>query len=112
MASNRSMALSEFEIAIGGITSIPVVSGLAFLVYKSFGDNSLDTSKLKGKKKPAVKNETSASEKKLSRTNSENPKMSNDPPVTTKEKTKPGNPPTTSKEESSVPNKKETDVKT
>ena len=48
------MALSEFEIAIGGLTSIPVVGGLIFLGYKSLGESSLDTSKLKPKKKPAV----------------------------------------------------------
>ena len=48
------MALSEFEIVIGGLTSIPVVGGLIFLGYKSFGEGSLDTSKLKPKKKTAV----------------------------------------------------------
>ena len=48
------MALSEFEIAIGGLTSIPVVGGLIFLGYKSLGEGSLDTSKLKPKKKTAV----------------------------------------------------------
>jgi hypothetical protein len=48
------MALSEFEIVIGGLTSIPVVGGLIFLGYKSLGEGSLDTSKLKPKKKTAV----------------------------------------------------------
>ena len=48
-----AMALSEFEIAIGGLTSIPVVGGLIFLGYKSLGEGSLDTSKLKPKKKTA-----------------------------------------------------------
>ena len=49
------MALSEFEIAIGGLTSIPVLSGLIFLGYKSVGEISLDTSKLKPKKRPAFR---------------------------------------------------------
>ena len=44
------MALSGFEIAIGGITSIPVTGGLIFLGYKSFGEKNLDASKLKPKK--------------------------------------------------------------
>ncbi len=105
------MALNEFEIAIGGITSIPIVSGLIFLGYKSFGENSLDTSKLKTKKKPAVKNETSSSEKKVAATKNENPEMRNDPPVTIKKQTNPGDPPTTAKEESSAPSKKEPDIK-
>ena len=48
------MALSEFEIVIGGLTSIPVVGGLIFLGYKSFGEGSLDASKLKPKNKTAV----------------------------------------------------------
>ena len=48
------MALSGFEIAMGGITSIPVVGGLIFLGYKSFGESSLDASKLKlNKKQPS-----------------------------------------------------------
>ena len=45
------MALSEFEITIGGLTSIPAVGGLIFLGYKSLGEGSLDTSKLKPKKR-------------------------------------------------------------
>ena len=44
------MALSGFEIAIGGITSIPVTGGLIFLGYKSFGEKNLDSSKFKPKK--------------------------------------------------------------
>ena len=58
------MALSEFEIAIGGLTSIPVVGGLIFLGYKSLGESSLDTSKLKPKKKTAVAEGTPTPEKK------------------------------------------------
>ena len=44
------MALTGFEIAIGGITSIPVTAGLVFLGYKIFGEKQLDVSKLKTKK--------------------------------------------------------------
>ena len=39
------MALSGFEIAIGGISSIPVVGGLIFLGFKAFGEKNLDASK-------------------------------------------------------------------
>ena len=59
-----AMALSGFEIAMGGITSIPVVGGLIFLGYKSFGESSLDASKLKPKQKTAVKKEAPAPDKK------------------------------------------------
>ena len=59
-----AMALSGFEIAMGGITSIPVVGGLIFLGYKSFGESSLDASKLKPKQKTTVKKETPAPDKK------------------------------------------------
>ena len=58
------MALSGFEIAMGGITSIPMVGGLIFLGYKSFGESSLDASKLKPKQKTTVKKETPAPDKK------------------------------------------------
>ena len=49
------MALSGFEIAIGGITSIPVTGGLIFLGYKAFGEKNLDASKLKPKKPAQAK---------------------------------------------------------
>ena len=49
------MALSGFEIAIGGITSIPVTVGLIFLGYKSFGEKNLDASKFKPKKPAQAK---------------------------------------------------------
>ena len=58
------MALSEFEIALGGLTSIPVVGGLIFLGYKSLGESSLDTSKLKPKKKTADAKGTPTADKK------------------------------------------------
>ena len=66
------MALSGFEIAMGGITSIPVVGGLIFLGYKSFGESSLDASKLKPKQKTAVKKETPAPDKKEIKEKSQN----------------------------------------
>ena len=50
MILQKSMALTGFEIAIGGITSIPVTASLVFLGYKIFGEKQLDVSKLKPKK--------------------------------------------------------------
>ena len=44
------MSLSEFEISVGGITSIPLTSSLVLLLYKAFGEKRLDASKLKLKK--------------------------------------------------------------
>ena len=48
------MGLSAFEIAVGGIASIPVLGVLIFLIYKAFGEKNLDTSKLKPKKAASV----------------------------------------------------------
>ena len=53
LLDQSAMALSGFEIAVGGIASIPVLGGLVLLGYKAFGEKNLDTSKLKPKK-PAV----------------------------------------------------------
>ena len=127
------MALSEFEIAIGGITSIPVVGGLIFLGFKSFGEKSLDTSKLKPKKKPVVKKETPtsevkkekpatevkketpatevkkeppASEEKISTTKIEDSEISNNPSGSTKEDASPSEQPTVVSEKASTPGKK------
>ena len=50
MIQQRTMALTGFEIAIGGITSIPVTAGLIFLGFKTFGEKNLDTTKFKPKK--------------------------------------------------------------
>ena len=44
------MSLSGFEIAVGGITSIPLTSSLILLLYKAFGEKVLDTTKLKARK--------------------------------------------------------------
>ena len=49
------MALSGFEIATGGITSIPVTATLIFLSYKAFGEKNLDTTKYKPKKPAQTK---------------------------------------------------------
>ena len=49
------MALSGFEIAMGGITSIPVTGVLIFLGYKAFGEKNLDASKFKPKKSAQAK---------------------------------------------------------
>lgn len=53
---NFLMALSGFEMSVGGISSIPISAGLVFLAYKSLGEKNLDSSRLKPK--PAV-NKTS-----------------------------------------------------
>ena len=59
------MALSGFEIAMGGVSSIPVLGGLIFLGFKAFGEKNLDASKLKPKKPaPAAKKDPAAAEKK------------------------------------------------
>ena len=47
------MALSGFEVSVGGISSIPVSAGLIYLAYKSWGEKNLDSSRLKPK--PVVK---------------------------------------------------------
>jgi len=53
------MGLSGFEIAVGGLASIPVLGALIFLSYKAFGESNLDTSKLK-RKKPIAKTASAA----------------------------------------------------
>jgi|TARA_B100001173_G_scaffold111551_1_gene96688 hypothetical protein len=59
------MALSGFEIAMGGVTSIPVLGGLIFLGFKAFGEKNLDASKLKPKKPAAAaKKDPATTEKK------------------------------------------------
>ena len=100
------MALSEFEIAIGGMTSIPVVGGLIFLGYKSLGEISLDASKFKPKKKPVVNKGTPTSDKKISKTKVQDLEMSNNSATTTQEETSPSAQPTKVKRENSTSNKK------
>jgi hypothetical protein len=36
------MSLSQFEIAVGGITSGPLMSSLVLFLYKLFGEKRLD----------------------------------------------------------------------
>ena len=105
------MALSEFEIAMGGIASIPFVGGLIFLGYKSLGESSLDASKLKPKKKSVVNKETPASNKKITKTKGQDLEMSNNSPTTTREETSPSAQPTKVKQETSTPSKKHSEQK-
>ena len=81
------MALSGFEIAMGGITSIPVVGGLIFLGYKSFGESSLDASKLKPKQKTTVKKETPAPDKKEIKEKGQQKKTEDKTNITIEDKT-------------------------
>ena len=99
------MALSEFEIAIGGLSSIPVVGGLIFLGYKSFGASSLDTSKLKPKKKPALTKETPTPDKKTSKVSSLKTEKKINTTATNKEKTSAGEHPKSAKVETSISSK-------
>ena len=105
------MALSEFEIATGGLTSIPVLGGLIFLGYKSFGKNSLDTSKLKPKKRPAVTKETPTTDKKTSKINSQKTEKDINMTTTNKEKTSSGEQPKSVKEENSILSKNQPEDK-
>ena len=107
----RAMALSEFEIAIGGLTSIPVVGGLFFLGYKSFGESSLDTSKLKPKKKPAVEKPTPTPDKKNPEAKSQKTEKNINITTTNKEKTSAEEQPNSAKEEASISSKKQPEEK-
>ena len=102
------MALSGFEIAMGGITSIPVVGGIIFLGYKSFGENSLDTSKLKPKQKTTVKKETPAPDKKEIKEKSQNQEIKENLTTTTTQKASQSDTQkSTVKKETPAPDKKE-----
>ena len=102
------MALSGFEIAMGGITSIPVVGGLIFLGYKSFGESSLDASKLKPKQKITVKKETPAPDKKEIKEKSQNQEIKeNLTTTTTKKASQSETQKPTVKKETPEPDKKE-----
>ena len=103
-----AMALSGFEIAMGGITSIPVVGGLIFLGYKSFGESSLDASKLKPKQKKAVKKEAPAPDKKEIKEKSQNQEIKeNLTTTTTKKASQSETQKPTVKKETPAPDKKE-----
>ena len=102
------MALSGFEIAMGGISSIPVVGGLIFLGYKSFGESSLDASKLKPKQKTTVKKETPAPDKKEIKEKSQNQEIKeNLTTTTTKKASQSETQKPTVKKETPEPDKKE-----
>ena len=58
------MALSGFEIAMGGVSSIPVLGGLIFLGFKAFGEKNLDASKLKPKNPAAAEKKPAPAAKK------------------------------------------------
>ena len=82
------MALSDFEIAVGGITSIPVLGGLVWLSYKTWGERNLDASKLNAKKpQTPVKKQETKPKAESKTTDSKNEKGSN--PDLTKQKIKP-----------------------
>jgi hypothetical protein len=106
-----AMALSGFEIAIGGITSIPVVGGLIFLGYKSLGESSLDTSKLKPKKKAAVPKVTSTLDKKDPEVTSEKTEKNSITTTTNKEIAIAGEQPKPAKEKTSILSKKQPEDK-
>ncbi len=99
------MALSEFEIAIGGLTSIPVVGGLIFLGYKSLGEGSLDTSKLKPKKNTAVAKGTPTPDKKDPGAKSQKIEKSINTTSTSKEKGSAKEQPKLAKEKTSISSK-------
>ena len=102
------MALSGFEIAMGGITSIPVVGGLIFLGYKSFGESSLDASKLKPKQKTTVKKGTPSPDKKEIKEKSQNQEIKeNLTTTTTKKASQSETQKPTVKKETPEPDKKE-----
>ena len=105
------MALSEFEIAIGGLTSIPVVGGLIFLGYKSLGEGSLDTSKLKPKKKTAVTKGTPTPDKKDPGAKSQKIEKNINTTSTNKEKASAGEQPKPAKEKASISSKKQPEDK-
>ena len=103
-----AMALSGFEIAMGGITSIPVVGGLIFLGYKGFGESLLDASKLKPKQKTEVKKEALAPEKKEIKEKSQNQETKgNLTTTTTKKASQSETQKPTVKKETPAPDKKE-----
>ena len=99
------MALSEFELAIGGLTSIPVVGGLIFLGYKSLGERSLDTSKLKPQKKTADAKGTPTTDKKDPREKSQKIEKNINTTSTNKEKAPAGELPKPAKEKTSISSK-------
>ena len=81
------MALSGFEIAMGGVTSIPVLGGLIFLGFKAFGEKNLDASKLKPKKPAAAaKKDPASAEKKPAPAAKKDPASAEKKPATAAKK--------------------------
>ena len=81
------MALSGFEIAMGGVTSIPVLGGLIFLGFKAFGEKNLDASKLKPKKPAAAaKKDPASAEKKPAAAAKKDPASAEKKPTAAAEK--------------------------
>ena len=81
------MALSGFEIAMGGVTSIPVLGGLIFLGFKAFGEKNLDASKLKPKKPAAAaKKDPASAEKKPATAAKKDPASAEKKPATAAKK--------------------------
>ena len=109
--SQLAMALSEFEIAMGGLTSIPVVGGLIFLGYKSLGESSLDTSKLKPKKKTAVAKGAPTPDKKDPGAKSQKIEKNINTTSTNKEKDSAGEQSKPAKEKTSILSKKQPEDK-
>ena len=107
-----NMALSGFEIAIGGMTSIPVVGGLVFLGFKSFGENSLEVSKLKPKSKPVAKKDSSSSENKLTASKSKAKKISMNASESINDRATPVEKPTETKKEAPTPIKQQPELET
>ena len=105
------MALSEFEIAMGGLTSIPVVGGLIFLGYKSLGESSLDTSKLKPKKKTAVAKGAPTPDKKDPGAKSQKIEKNINTTSTNKEKASAGEQPKPAKEKTAISSKNQPEEK-
>ena len=106
-----AMALSEFEIAMGGLTSIPVVGGLIFLGYKSLGEGSLDTSKLKPKKKTSDAKGTPTPDKKDPGAKSQKIEKNINTTSTNKEKDSAGEQSKPAKEKTSILSKKQPEDK-
>ena len=106
-----AMALSEFEIAMGGLTSIPVVGGLIFLGYKSLGESSLDTSKLQPKKKTAVAKGEPTPDKKDPGAKSQKIEKNINTTSTNKEKASAGEQPKPAKEKTSISSKNQPEDK-
>ena len=57
------MSLSQFEVAVGGISSIPVLSAIIFGLYKGMGEKNLVSTQTKKKTTATTTVKTSANTK-------------------------------------------------